>query len=112
MLTKIDDEERKRILRDGEVLHVPCMARDSALPPVPGFDAYHLHRPGPRSTMSDAAVAAYHEMIKRNEGAWRSPQRAVADTERDAEPPLCEDAREDAYQRHKKWLVNAWRGAR
>jgi hypothetical protein len=106
-----DDAERKRkVLRDGEALHVPTMLRDAA----PGFDA-SLHRPGYRvadQAAQDARDRAYADYCRRQESAWKSPQQAVADTERAAEPPLCEDAREDAYQRYKNWLVNAWRGAR
>jgi hypothetical protein len=96
-------------LKPGRKIRVPMMMRDHAR------DDDALHRPGFRYGTDEQQAEsrrAYDEMVRGMENAWKSPERIAADTERAAEPPLCEDAREDAYQRYKNWLVNAWRGSR
>jgi hypothetical protein len=125
----LDDDDE--IVKDKGVVRVPLYMRDAA-----SFDG-RLNRPGPRTldmldgasvpvghlgwnqragefgfNPSEESARAYEEMKQRQSNMWRSPARAAADTERAAEPPLCADAREDAYQRYKNWLVHAWRGSR
>jgi hypothetical protein len=108
-----DDDERRRILRDGEKLSVHMTAMGSAAIAADGIPLDY-HRPGFRLAAKDARDAserAYAEMISRMQDQWKSPARTTADTERVAEPPLSEDARENAYLQYKKWLANAWRGS-
>jgi len=89
----VEDDE---VLRDGERVTVPMTIMDS-------------------KALADAradADRAYDEMCARVSRAWKGPQRIAADTECAAEPPLSEDARENAYLQYKKRLANAWRGWR
>lgn len=91
------------------------VAMDGSVIPADG-NPLSLHKPGFRYStdraLQDSRDRAYNEMVRRTENAWKSEARRIADTERAAEPPVCEDAREDAYQRYKNWLANAWRAAR
>jgi hypothetical protein len=112
-----DDED---VLRDGQVLRVPTHLMDSLQRSVASardgtvFDA-SLHRPGFRAAgqaSDDARTRAYDEMCRDMADAWKSDAQRIADTARAAEPPLCEDARENAYLKYKKWLANAWRDTR
>src|SRR5262245_43344542 len=94
-----DDDD---VVRDGKFVRVPMMIMDGRTVAVdcgPGGP----NRPGFRYSREGQAVRdkAYDEMVKRTENAWKSEARRIADTERAAEPPLCEDARENAYQQYK-----------
>jgi hypothetical protein len=80
------------------------MMDSSRLPTIDyGGDPLAAHRPGFRraadQAVRDTSDRAYDEMVKQAQNAWKSETQRIADTERAAEPPLCEDAREDAYQR-------------
>jgi hypothetical protein len=115
---EIDEDERKRVLKDGERLRVALIAMDATQKAVVAADGdpLSLHKPGYRfatdRAVQDARDQAYDEMVKAAESACKSEAQRIADTERAAEPPLCKDAREDAYQRYKNRMANAWRGAR
>jgi len=111
---RFDDDKDDDIVADGEIVRVRMLARDGrtvAIDCGPGGP----HRPGFRVSTDQAAQAArdkaYDAMVKEAENAWKSEAQRIADIEFAAEPPLCEDAREDAYQRYKKRMVNAWRGS-
>ena len=101
------------VLRDQRALRVRMVMMDGRSVAVDcGLGG--PHRPGFRYSPEAQAVRdkAYDTMVKTAENAWKTAAQAAADTERFAEPPLCEDAREDAYLRYKDRLANAWRGAR
>ena len=108
-----DDDD---IVRDGERVRVPMMLMDSSRMVAIDCGPGGPHRPGFRVSTDKAVYAArdkaYDAMIKRTSDAWKSVERREADVEIAAEPPLCEDAREDAYQRYKMRMANAWRGTR
>jgi hypothetical protein len=115
---EIDDDERKRVLKDGERLRVALTAMDATRKAVVAADGdpLSLHKPGYRVStdraVQDARDQAYDEMVKAAGNSWKSEAQRIADAECAAEPPLCQDSREDAYQRHKNRMANAWRGAR
>ena len=120
-MTDDDDDKRKRILRDGEVLHVPCLARDSA-PRVPGFDAMNArdHQPGFRGFTSDAAIEAYRAMVERNQNAWKSAAQRAQDTETACEAAKVEvmtagdahAAADAAWREMVRRNENAWKHSR
>jgi hypothetical protein len=107
-MDEIDDEHK--VLRDGERVRVPLVMMDGRTVAVdcgPGGP----HRPGFRYNREAQAVRdeSYDAMVQQAANAWKSDTRRIADTERAAKPPLCEDAREDAYRRYIARTEAAWR---
>jgi hypothetical protein len=116
MQRQFDDDDdaldERGILKPGRSIRVRMVAMDSAAIATDGIPFDH-HRPGYRFVGDRSAQdAAYNEMVRREQSAWKTAAQVAADTERAAEPPLSEDPREDAYLKYKNWLANAWRGAR
>ena len=103
-------------LADRARMSVPTLVADGV-----AFDASG-HKPGFRAAdqaAQDAASAAYSEMVRRNEGAWRSPQRVEQDTEtaagigRDA-AAFAQDDRaviDAAWHAYCDRIANAWKTA-
>jgi hypothetical protein len=109
-----DDDafDERGVIKPGRAIRVPILAMDAAQIAADGIPLDH-HRPGYRFVGDRSAQdAAYTQMIRRQEAAWKTPAQAAADIERASQPPVCTDERENAYEQHRRWLENAWRGAR
>ena len=122
-----DDDDDRRVLKDGEKLVVNMMMMDSVQRAVAAafdgsvFDASR-HRPGWRTgdaVQQEARDKAYDEMVERTSNAWKSPQRIERDRE-----AACDAARIDVItagdaqrKRDEAWHAmverarNAWKTA-
>src|SRR5262245_51941981 len=90
-----DEDEARKVLKDGERLIVSLSMMDATQRAVAGardsatLDAAHditLHRRGDRVSTFDAAAAArreeaYQAAVRASEQAWKSPQRREQDAE-------------------------------
>src|SRR5262249_32595465 len=113
-----DDDERKRVLKDGEKLVVSLAMMDATQRAVASahgvaLDVAHdlsLHRQGYRIVSTDAAAAArreeaYQQAVRASEQRWKSPQRIEADREAAAD-----QARIETISAADSWRIRseAW----
>jgi len=91
---RLDDDDEDDTVRDGEVVRVHMLARDSRTAAIDycSADPLAAHRPGFRRAANpavrNAAERAYQQMCRDAETAWRSPERAKQDAE-----AACDQAR-------------------
>ena len=112
-MTKHDDEDDKKVLKDSERLRVPMFAMDSqkALSHKPGYRVGQqlLTDSATRETLADA----YEEYENQLVNAWRNaaPGPVVEDAD-PVDPIITADAREQAYAEYDRRTANAWKGGR
>jgi hypothetical protein len=110
----IDQDERKRILRDPEKRTVPVVAMDGRTVTVDNGLA-GPNRPGFRYATDQAALdvieSAWHERNGVVASAWKTPERAAADQADLAQraDDAAGDPREVAYRSYIARLSSAWR---
>ena len=119
----LDDDDDDEVIRDGERVRIPMLMRDGATTAVDycSTDPLAAHRPGFRRAadagVRDASERAYQQMCRDAENAWRTPERARQDAERDcviARDEVqsmndVEQIRSRAYEAMVEQARNAWK---
>jgi hypothetical protein len=119
----IDDDDPKRVLRDGQRMRVRLKAMDDAERVRAAQDhavraAVDALAAAERSLLdaerkrADAVADAYSSYEDDLCSAWKTPEQRTEDAVRDTMPRSPGfDARESAYKKYEKDLVNAWKAA-